>query len=70
MSSQILCPTCRSEAVAVPSFTFDQTRVEVRVCSDCQLKGLVSVEIRKSFLIDLAIPETVLRHTSGLVAFS
>lgn len=70
MSSQILCPSCRSEAVAVPPFTFAETSVEVTVCGKCQETGLVSVKVRKSGLLDLEVPTYGLRHRDGLAVFT
>lgn len=70
MSNSLSCPACHQQTVPVPSFSFTDTSVDVKVCDDCQMTGLISVRIRKSWLIDLQTPTYSVRHRDGLVTFS
>ena len=67
MSSQILCPLCRTNAVESPKWSFQSTSVEVPVCADHV--GVVSVTMKVSGLIGLEIPTYSVRHSEGLVTF-
>jgi hypothetical protein len=67
MSLQILCPVCRTNAVAAPSWAFTDTSVEVPACDSHD--GIVSVTLKVSGLIDLEIPTYRVRHSEGLVTF-
>lgn len=66
----LLCPNCLTNTVQVPAWDFSATEATVPFCGDCN-GGLVKAAIFPiSALQHLAVPETVLRHRDGLVAFA
>jgi hypothetical protein len=67
MSSQILCPLCRTNLVSEPRTTFADTSVTVPVCGDHG--ATVSVTIKKSAMADLYPVTYTVRHPEGLVSF-
>lgn len=67
----MLCPLCRSAAVAAPTWSFSDTSVQVETCADCRTaSGVVTVTIKVSAIANLYVSEGALRHREGLVTFS
>lgn len=65
---QVLCPLCQAHVVEAPSWSFGDNSVDVPVGGEHP--GVVSVSLRVSALIDLAVPVNDLVQSDGLVVFA
>lgn len=71
MKFPVTCPLCVTRAATATDSGFSSTSVAVVPCGSCRDRyGVLSVTIRKSRSIELAIPVSSVVHRDGLFVFA